>query len=65
MKVTIDRFEGNYVIVELPNRSTVDMPKQLVPEDAKEGDILNIDIDKNETVKRKERIKKLMDDLWE
>ena len=41
------------------------MPKQLVPEDAKEGDILNIDIDKNETVKRKERIKKLMDDLWE
>lgn len=65
MKVIIDRFEGEYAIVELPDRSTVDMPKRLVPEGAKEGDVLSIEIDKDETVKRREQIKKLMDELWE
>lgn len=65
MKVIIDRFEGNYAIVELPDRSTANIPKQLVPEGAKEGDVLSIEIDKDETAKRKERIQKLMDELWE
>lgn len=65
MKVIIDRFEGDYAVVELPDRSTVDIPKQLVPKGAKEGDVLSIEIDKDETAKRKERIQKLMDELWE
>jgi len=65
MKVIIDRFEGEYAIVELPDRSTVDMPKKLIPQGAKEGDVLKIEVDKDETAKRKERIKKLMDELWE
>lgn len=65
MKVIIDRFEGNYAIVELEDKSTVDMPKKLIPEGAKEGDVLSIEIDLEETNRRKERIKKLMDDLWE
>lgn len=65
MKVIIDRFEGNYAIVELENRSTVDMPKKLIPEGAKEGDVLSIEIATDETNRRKERIKKLMDDLFE
>ncbi|NLY46736.1 MAG: DUF3006 domain-containing protein [Tissierella sp.] len=65
MKVTIDRFEGNFAIVELEDKSTVDMPKRLIPEGAKEGDVLSIEIDTDETNKRKEIIKKLMDDLFE
>ncbi len=65
MKVIIDRFEGDYAVVELPDMSTVDMPIQLVPEGAKEGDVLIIEIDIEETKKREEQIKKLMDDLWE
>lgn len=65
MKVIIDRFEGNYAIVELEDKSTVDMPKKLIPEGAKEGDVLSIEIDLEETNRRKETIKKLMDDLWE
>lgn len=65
MRVIIDRFEGDYAVVELPDMSMVDMPKQLVPEGAQEGDILSIEIDLDETKNRKERIRKLMDDLWE
>jgi hypothetical protein len=65
MKVIIDRFEGDFAVVELENRSTINMPKQLIPEGAKEGDVLNIEIDTEETNKRKEKVKKLMDNLWE
>lgn len=64
MKVIIDRFEGEFAIVELPDRSTVDMPKKLIPQDAKEGDVLVIDIDKNATEERRKRIQKLMEELW-
>jgi len=65
VKVIIDRFEGDYAVVELPDMTMVDMPRSLIPEGAKEGDVLVIGIDPDETDKRKERIKKLMDDLWE
>ncbi|AOY76720.1 DUF3006 domain-containing protein [Clostridium formicaceticum] len=65
MKVTIDRFEGEYAVVELENRRTIDMPKSLVPEGAKEGDVLEIRIDREETDSRKKRIEELMEDLWE
>lgn len=65
MKVIIDRFEGDYAVVELNNKEMADLPKTLLPEGSKEGDILNITIDQNETTKRIERIKKLTQDLWE
>lgn len=64
MKVAIDRFEGKYAVVELPDRTMVNMPKVLVP-DAREGDIILISIDASETSKRKENIKKLVDEVWE
>ncbi|MGI6668081.1 MAG: DUF3006 domain-containing protein [Acetivibrionales bacterium] len=63
MKVTIDRFEGEYAVVELPDRTMVNMPKVLVP-GAREGDIISISINADETAKRGESIKKLMDDVW-
>ncbi|MDD3840920.1 MAG: DUF3006 domain-containing protein [Clostridia bacterium] len=65
MKVIIDRFEGDYAVVELPDMSTVDMSKQLLPEGAKEGDVISISIDIEETKNRKEKIEKLMDELWD
>lgn len=65
MKVIIDRFEGDYAVVELNDRSTVDMPKPLLPKEAKEGDVIEISIDKKETESRKRRIQQLMKDLWE
>lgn len=64
MKVVIDRFEGEYAVVEIEIGETVNIPKVLVP-NAKEGDIVNIEVDKNETTKRKKHINKLMNKVFE
>lgn len=39
MKVVIDRFEGDYAIVEIAG-TRVDVPRALIPADCKEGDAL-------------------------
>ncbi len=64
MKFTIDRFEGDFAVVELEDREMVDLPLSLVPENAKEGDILNITIDKNASEIRRKRIQDKFDSLF-
>lgn len=64
MKVIIDRFEGEYAIVELEIGKFVSIPKILVP-NAKEGDVITISIDVEETKNRKEHIQKLVDSVFE
>lgn len=64
MKVTIDRFEGDYAVVETQEKNIFNIPKALLPH-AKEGDVINIEIDEEETKKRTLHIKQMMDDLWE
>ncbi|AEM74699.1 DUF3006 domain-containing protein [Caldicellulosiruptor acetigenus] len=64
-RAVIDRFEGSFVIVELGGRKMVAIPVEIVPEGAKEGDVLVISIDAQETQKRKERIKDLFESLKE
>lgn len=64
MQVTIDRFEGNYAIVELSEGMFVNLPRILVP-DAKEGDIIDISIDIDKTEARKKRIENLQNNLFE
>lgn len=61
----IDRFEGDFAVIELDTLEIVNLPKKLVPDDAKEGDVLVININTEETKKRKERIRQLTEDLWE
>ena len=63
MKVIIDRFEGDFAVVELPDKTFINVPKQLFL-DAKESDVIDITIDKSETNNRKEKIKGLMDELF-
>ena len=41
----------------------IDVPKELIP-GAKEGDIVDIYINKDEREKKEEEVKKLMDDLF-
>lgn len=65
MKIIIDRFEGDYAVVELESKDLADLPRILVPLEAKEGDILEIIVDKDETMRRKKRIEKLTEGLWE
>lgn len=70
LKVTIDRFEGNYAVCEKEGGTMINIEKSKLPSQAKEGDILIIndeviEIDISETKKRKHIIKKLMDMLWD
>ena len=64
MKVIIDRFEGDFAVVETCDKSMVNLPKSLVP-GSREGDVISIIIDEEETKKRKDNIQKMMNDLWE
>ena len=64
----IDRFEENFVIVQLYNNDIVNIEKQEIPLEAKEGYVLNIGnsitIDYEETKKRKIKIENLTQGLW-
>lgn len=63
MEVIIDRFEGEYAIVEIDKDKFESLPKVLVP-NAKEGDVVKILVDHDTTKKRKEHISNLMDNLF-
>ena len=64
MKVIIDRFEGDYAVVEIDVGKFANMPKILIP-NAKEGDVVEIIVNQEETQKRKEHIKDLMSNLFQ
>ncbi|MEQ6360494.1 DUF3006 domain-containing protein [Thermoanaerobacter thermohydrosulfuricus] len=61
----IDRFEGNWAVIEYGSR-TFNFPKELLPKEAKEGDVLKFDviIDMEETEKRKKAAEDLAEDLF-
>ena len=64
MLVTIDRFEGDFAVVELPDMTFLDVPKELFP-NAKEGDIFKIEKDESEKQLIEDRIKQLTDELFQ
>jgi len=69
MKYIIDRFEGNYAVCEDENRQMVNIEREKIPAEAREGHVLiqqgdEYFIDLEETNRRKEKIQRLMDDLW-
>lgn len=69
MKGIIDRFEGNFVVVEIDGQ-TKDVPRNEVDTKAKEGDAVKLidgkwQLDPIDTKKRSDKIKKLMDNVWE
>lgn len=70
MKVAIDRFEGSFAVCETENKEMINIEKDKLPSDVKEGDILfvdgdNISIDKVATENQKNKIEQLMNDLWQ
>ena len=64
MKFIIDRFEGEFAIVELENKEMIDISIKLLPSEVKEGDTINITIDTIETENRRERIQNKFDSLF-
>ncbi len=66
----VDRIEGAYVVCEKEDKVFVDIEKALFPADIKAGDVVYEEngrylIDIEQTKKRSEAIRKLMDSLWE
>ena len=66
MRCIIDRFEGDYAVIEYFDK-VLNLPKVFLPMEVHEGDVLDVIImlDDAETDKMKSEIKKLMDDVWE
>lgn len=63
MRVIIDRFEGDFAVVELDDMSVINVPRVLF-KDAHEGDVIDIIVNNDESINRKRRINNLMDDLF-
>lgn len=66
----IDRFEGNYAVIEDGNKKMVQVLREKLPKQAKEGDCLvlqgeNYVFDEKATLERKQHVRKLMDSLFE
>jgi hypothetical protein len=66
MKATIDRIEGELTVLLVGDgRIKVNMPLALLPESCREGDILNISIERDleATRQARERVSSLMEKL--
>ena len=63
MKITIDRFEGDFAVVELPDGKFCNMPLCLVPKGASEGSVIEITCDDDKS--KAENIRRRMDKLFE
>jgi hypothetical protein len=63
----IDRFEGDFAVVEYDTGKLFNLSRFLLPPEAEEGDVISmtLTINSDETAKRRKRIQSLMDDLFE
>lgn len=66
----IDRFEGNYAIVEFEGRKMKDILKSELASGAQEGDDIVLvngkyQVDQDEMQRRKTEIAKLTENMWE
>lgn len=64
MKVVIDRFEGFYAVCEIEKGRFANIPIALVP-GAKEGDIVSIEILKEESNDKREKLKNRLNGLFD
>ena len=70
MRLVIDRFEGDYAICQGDDGHMQEIERRKIPKEAQEGDIIvlqgdKIFIDKEETLKMRDEIEKLMEELYE
>jgi len=64
MTFIIDRFEGEFAVIEL-NGEIYNMPRKLLPPEAKEGSVIDISVNKEETESKLAEAKSLLKDLFE
>ncbi|WIV21209.1 DUF3006 domain-containing protein [Paenibacillus polygoni] len=69
MKGIVDRFEGDYAVIEIDGQ-THDVSKSIIDASVKVGDVVTLvegvwKPNPTETKQREKQIKMLMDDVWE
>jgi hypothetical protein len=69
MKYIVDRIEGEFAVCEDENKEMHNIALDILPAGTKEGDTLEHENESytklSEDIKRKNSIKKLMDNLWQ
>lgn len=70
MTMIVDRFEGDYAVVEIDGKVMTDIPRRLLPPEVKEGQVIKrvngrYEIDFAETKKREVAMQNLSEGLWE
>ena len=66
MKLILDRSEEDTAIVELESGELLSLPYALLrPLQAKEGDVLQLSIDQEQTAQRRERAAALLKDIFQ
>ncbi len=60
----IDRFEGEYAVVEFDDKTFVNIPKKALPTNAKEGDVLIVTINREETANREKQMSERLNGLF-
>jgi len=62
----IDRFEGDWAIVENKKRKTFNLPLSLIPPEAKEGDVITISVNINtgSTKKLRAKVENMADSIF-
>lgn len=63
MKYTVNRIEDKYLVLENDLEQIIKVPIELIPE-AKENDIVTINIDHEERKKQEDRINGLIDEVF-
>ena len=64
MKYIIDRFENGFAVVELESGKFADVPRETIPQNAKEGDTISVTVDKGATAKLKKKVEDMTKDMW-
>lgn len=67
--IIIDRFEGDFAVVEVDGQAMKDIPRTNIPANAQEGDVLKFvdglyEIDVEETKRIRDEVETLMKDPW-
>lgn len=69
LSLIIDRFEGDFAVVEVDGKEMKDISKKDIPQFAKEGDVLKqlngkYELDVEETQRIRAEAEKMMKDMW-
>ncbi|MEN6351226.1 MAG: DUF3006 domain-containing protein [Syntrophomonas sp.] len=70
MQAFVDRFEGDFAVLEIEGKGSINVKRSEIAEEAKEGDVLQQIggewvVNERATLWRQNKLKFLMDEMWE